>query len=130
MKLQQHTNCTRACISMVSGYSIEQLDDLSPFTPEYPLRIKDEMLIYHIIDLDYIPCTPDKLYQGRVYVLTAPSLHKGELHRIVVDCRYHNTRIYDPFEGIMENFYSDIKELVVFWDVIEFPELSCFTLLN
>jgi hypothetical protein len=130
MKLQQNTNCVLACIAMVSGYSIEQLSELSPFDDEMPLGVKDEILMYHLLDLDYIPCVSDKLYQGRVYVLTAPSLYENELHRIVVDCRYNNTQIYDPFNGIMETCYTDIEEIFVFWDVIELPQLSCFTLLN
>jgi hypothetical protein len=131
--VQQDVNeCVLACVSMISGVELDTLREKYSKFINSGITLYDELTILHDLDIKYVQCNDCMLHYGRVYVITVNSLNEKDVsHRIVVDCRYSDIKILDPNKGVKDKlFYQSISDVRNYWDVIEFPYLSSFRLLD
>lgn len=116
---QPTTNtCASACIAMLADMSINQV--LNEFHNKYTshqITLQGYLLSkgVQITTPMFKPSFPAPLTQGRVYILTVPSLNEqGMFHSIVVDTREGPAKIYDPCEGLvgMKFYQNSLSDLL------------------
>ena len=101
-----HDTCIIACLSMLSGHPVEDLEILHRcFWEEgQPVHVGLTKLG---VEWKALPRLQNTLEAGKVYLATVPSLNlPGTFHQILLDCREPEILILDPAAMTGKLYYS------------------------
>ena len=120
---QGGSDCTLACIAMVTNTTIEYVQ--SHFTFQSTLEgttLEEMLLIFASMKVDYILQAFPSIFSGRLYIVTVPSLNfEARNHNIVVQfCPDTLTFVInDPNEGYPGRKYYDNNNFRCYSEVVE-----------
>jgi len=110
---QNEADCTMACIAMVGRTTLSAVHKAFPEFDGIGCNTKDTVNILDRLNIPHILYASDRLFFGRLYILTVPSLNilGGNHDIVVINHSDGSTIILDPNNGKdTKMYYSHLDE--------------------